>query len=127
MRLPPERRLDLLALVGSREPLEGLLASLDEMGFGIDLATDPATARRAFFQSGGHQVLILGPDVAPGLAWRVLDSLRGVDPELPVVAYGGPLSRRPLPFGVTALSLHPSSRAGLGALLRVLKKLPERA
>jgi hypothetical protein len=127
MRLPPERRLDLLALVRSPEPLEGLLTSLEGMGFRIDQAEDPRSARLAFFQSGGHQILLLAPDVPPGIARQVMESLRQLDPDLPVIAYGDCLTRKPLPAGVTALSLHPSSRAGLGSLLRVLKKLPERA
>ncbi len=127
MRLPPERRLDLLALVRSPEPLEGLLTSLEGMGFRIDQAEDPKSARLAFFQSGGHQILLLAPDVPPGIARQVLESLRQLDPDLPVIAYGDCLTRKPLPTGVTALSLHPSSRAGLGALLRVMKRLPERA
>ena len=127
IRLPPERRLDLLALVNSPEPLKGLLTSLEEMGFRIDLAEDPQSARLAFFQSGGHQILLLAPDVPPGIARQVLGSLQNLDPDLPVIAYGDCLTRKPLPPGVTALKFHPSSRAGLGALLRVMKKLPERA
>ncbi len=127
MRLPPERRLDLLALVSSPEPLKGLLTSLEEMGFRIDLAEDAQSARLAFFQSGGHQILLLAPDVPPGIARQVLGSLQNLDPDLPVIAYGDCLTRKPLPPGVTALRFHPSSRAGLGALLRVMKKLPERA
>ena len=127
MRLPPDRTFDLLALVGSPEPLAGLLASLERMGFRVDLARDPGAARVAFFQSGGHELLVLAPDVAPGLARRVLNSLRQVDPDLPVITYGDPLSRELRPRGVTALHLHPSSRAGLGAFLRVVGKLPERS
>lgn len=127
MRLPPERRLDLLALVSSPKPLKGLLTSLEEMGLRIDLAEDPQSARLAFFQSGGHQILLLAPDVPPGIARQVLGSLQNLDPDLPVIAYGDCLTRKPLPPGVTALKFHPSSRAGLGALLRIMKKLPERA
>ena len=126
MRLPPNRHLDLLALVGSPEPLAGLLATLQRMGFGVDLARELRAAQSTFFQSGGHELLVLAPDVAPGLARQVLDSLRQVDPDLAVITYGSALSRNLLPLGVTSLTLHPSSRAGLGAFLSVVRKLPER-
>ena len=66
------------------EPLEGLLTSLEGMGFRIDQAEDPKSARLAFFQSGGHQILLLAPDVPPGIARQVLESLRQLDPDLPI-------------------------------------------
>ncbi len=97
------------------------------MGFGIDQAADPDAARLAFFQCGGHEALVLAPDVAPGVGRRVLDNLRHMDPNLPVIVYGTPLSREPHLKGVTFMNLHPSSRAGKGAFLRVLRGLPERS
>ncbi len=71
MRLPPERRLDLLALVSSPEPLKGLLTSLEEMGFRIDLAEDPQSARLAFFQSGVGEGRLTLDDIGAGeQTWR---------------------------------------------------------
>lgn len=126
MRLPPDRHVDLLALIRDEEPLDSLLRELGTLGFGIDRAADPSTARLAFFQCGGHEVLVLAPDVAPGVGRSVLATLRYMDPDLPVIVYGKPLPREQQLPGVTFLNLHPSSRAGKGAFLRVLRDLPER-
>lgn len=127
MRLPPDRRLDVLALCKNRRILAGLLQQLRRAGFGVDLAGDVGEARAAFFGAGGHHCLLIAPDVAPGLAVQILQTLRAVDPELPLASFGprfdvGKASLR------TALlaAFHPSSRAGIGAFLRFLRELPER-
>lgn len=115
------RTLEILALLGDPRPMQALLASLREQDIHVDTATSLADARSAFFGSGGHDCLVLGPDVGPGLASRVMRSLRAVDPELPAATFG-PGDRGDDARSRTAVlaGFHPGSRAGTGALLRFL-------
>jgi hypothetical protein len=126
LRLPPERRLDVLAVLGDQRPMQALLGRLTEAGFGVDVARDLASARTVFFGAGGHHFVLVGPDVAPGLAGAIVQSLREVDPELPAITFGPALERRSARSRTTAVGFHPGSRAGVGALLRFLQTLPER-
>jgi len=126
LRLPPERRVDVLAVLGDRRPMRGLLGHLEQAGFSIDVARDLAGARSMFFGSGGHHFVLVGPDVAPGLASAIVGSLREVDPELPLLSFLPGLERGRKSTRTTAVGFHPGSRAGKGALLRFLQELPER-
>lgn len=127
VRLPPERRLDVLALLGPRQGMATLLRRLRSAGISVDTATDLAEARQAFFGTGGHHCLLVGPDVPPGLAGSVLTSLRGVDPELPAAVFGTGVARAGARSRTAILAgFHPGSRAGVGAVLRFLRELPER-
>jgi hypothetical protein len=125
LRLPPERRFDLLAVLADERPMQALLRQLRESGFGIDVASDLAAARQVFFSAGGHHGVLIGPDVAPGIAGAVVVSLREVDPALPAVTFGPALGADAPRSRTAQLVFHPSSRAGLGALLRFLRELPE--
>ena len=127
VRLPPERRLDVLALLGPRQGMTALLRRLRAAGIGVDTAEDLAGARRAFFGTGGHHCLLVGPDVAPGVAGSVLTSLRGVDPDLPAAVFGAGITRNGARSKTAILTgFHPGSRAGVGAVLRFLRELPDR-
>jgi hypothetical protein len=126
LRLPPERRLDLLAVLGDERPMQTLLLQLRAHGFGVDVARDLATARSLFFGAGGHHCLVVGPDVPPGIAGAIVESLRDVDAELPAVTFGPALARVAANSRTTAVGFHPGSRAGAVALLRFLRGLPER-
>ena len=106
--------------------MQSLLSQLEDHGFAIDIARDLAAAQRAFFGSGGHHCIVVGPDVAPGLAGAVVDSLREVDPELAALTYGPELVRDDAKSRTTAVGFHPGSRAGAVALIRFLRGLPER-
>ncbi len=118
--------MDLLALLGDEQPMQALIAGLRTAGFQIDTAVDLAGARRMFLQSGGHHCLMIGPDVADATARSVLGSLREVDPELPAVTFGRPVPGICAPSRTSRLNFHPASRAGIGALLRFLRSMPER-
>jgi hypothetical protein len=124
--LPPDRRIDLLAVVGDARPMQALLDALMGQGFAVDVARDLATARTAFFGSGGHHCVVFGPDVSPGTAGAIARSLREVDPELPAVSFGPAIDEAGRESRTESLRLHPGSRAGQGALLRFLRELPER-
>jgi hypothetical protein len=127
LRLPPDRRLDVLAIQRQAGAMRQLLAQLEKAGFGVTVATGLAAARAAFFGAGGVHCLVLGPDVSPGLAEQVVQSLRSVDPDLPAASFGPALRRKDAPTRTaTFADFHPGSRAGAGALLRFLRALPER-
>jgi hypothetical protein len=126
LRLPPERRLDLLAVLADDRPMQTLLGQLRAHGFGVDIARDLGSARSLFFGSGGHHCLVVGPDVAPGLAGAIVESLREVDPELPMLTFATAPGRTVANSRTTAVGFHPGSRAGAVALLRFLRGLPER-
>lgn len=125
--MPPDRRLDVLALCRNRRVLHGMLEQLRQGGFGVDVARTVAEARTAFFGAGGHHCLVVAPDVAPGIAGQVVHTLRAVDRDLPTATFGPRLDSGRTPSRMAMLSaFHPSSRAGVGALLRFLRELPER-
>ncbi len=106
--------------------MQALLGQLVETGFGVDVAHDLQAARTMFFGAGGHHFVLVGPDVAPGLAGAIVHSLREVDPELPAITFGPALERIATPSRTTSVGFHPGSRAGKGALLAFLRGLPER-
>ncbi len=113
---------ELLGFCARLESLAPLCEALGELGMTVDTATDLAELRCAFFRRGGHDVLILAPDLPPHLAKTAAESLLGIDQDLRVVAFGNELGRVELPVQVTRLSAHhPSTPAGLGALLRSLR------
>lgn len=124
---PTDRHLDVLTLLGDPLPMQALLRQLHEAGFTVDVARGLAEARQLFFGAGGHDCLVVGPDVRPALASRVLQSLRTVDPELPTATFGPDLRRAEAPTRTAMLAgFHPGSRAGAGALLRFLRGLRHR-
>lgn len=124
---PTDRHLDVLTLLGDPLPMQALLQQLHEAGFGVDVAKGLAEARQLFFGAGGHDCLVVGPDVRPALASQVLQSLRTVDPELPTATFGPDLRRAEAPTRTAMLAgFHPGSRAGAGALLRFLRGLRRR-
>lgn len=101
--------------------MQVLLQHLHSLGMEVDVANDLAAARTLFFGAGGHDCLVVAPDVQPGLARRVLHSLRTVDPLLASATFGPELDCAGAPARSARLAgYHPSSRAGTGALLRFL-------
>ena len=115
--------LGVLALLGNPQPMHALLNLLREQGLQVDTVDGLAKARTSFFGAGGHDCLIIGPDVKPGVAIRVANSLRAVAPELAMATFGPELSNRSVMRTAHLGSLHPSSRAGQGALMRFLNSL----
>jgi hypothetical protein len=117
-----DRQPGVLLLAGDAAPLAPLLQHLRRLGMQVDVAADVASARALFFSTGGHDCLVVGPDVQPGVAARVARSLRSVDPELPMATFGPQLGAagRPARHAVLA-GFHPGSRAGAGALVRFLR------
>ena len=127
--MPPsdDRPLGVLALLDDPAPMQTLVSQLRSQGFLVDVAHDLAGARCLFFGAGGHDCLVVGPDVRPSVADRVLRALRSVDPDLPTATFGPALQLAKSPLRDAMLAaFHPGSRAGSGALLRFLRKLTPR-
>ncbi len=115
------RPSEVLAFTSDPRSLTQLESELQVAGWNIDVVADLAEVRSCFFHSGGHRVLILGPGLTPKQATTAANSLRGIDPDLTVIAFGAQVGRPVLPTGTTLLTaFHPASRAGIGAILRVL-------
>lgn len=124
MPSPSERPLGVLTLLADPAPLQPLLLQLRSHGIQVDTATDLGHARALFFGAGGHDCLVIAHDVRPGLAARVLRSLRSVDPTLPTATFGPRVAGERAPSRTARLaSFHPGSRAAAGALLRFLRSL----
>lgn len=104
--------------------MQPLLQHLRQLGMHVDVARDVADARTLFFGAGGHDCLVIGPDVRPGLASQVLQALRGVDPQLALATFGPSLGAQAMPARCAVLAaFHPGSRAGTGALVRFLRAM----
>ena len=121
---PDSESTDILVVARSSSSVGRLLADLRQRELRVDVAADLIDARRAFLAGGGHRLLVLAPDLAPGAARSVFDSLRAVDPALEVVAFGRDILREHRdPRLARAHSLHPDSRAGIGVVLKALRRL----
>ena len=119
-----ERILGLLLLQADPVPMRALVAHLVELGMQVDTVVDLEAARASFFGSGGHDCLVVAPDVRPSLAHKVVHSLRAVDPRLATATFGPELAKgRAVSRTARLGGLHPSSRAGQGALVRFLRNL----
>lgn len=118
-----ERNYGVLLLMGDPKPMGALLATLRDEGVQVDTASDLAAARATFFGAGGHDCLVVGPDVRPGLAQKVASSLGTIDPSLAMVTFGPELQDARTSRTARLGGFHPGSRAGQGALLRFLRTL----
>ena len=125
MTLPEkdQRRLGVLALLADPKPMHALLELLRQEGLHVDSVSDLHAARTSFFGSGGHDCLVIAPDVKPGIAAKVAVSLGQIDPGLAIATFGPELSDRSVVRTAKLGAFHPSSRVGQGALLRFLRTL----
>jgi len=103
--------------------MQSLLSALRSEGLSVDSVQDLSAARASFFSSGGHDCLVIGPDVRPALVQQVIRALGDIDPELAVATFGPDVNGRPAIRTARLRGFHPSSRAGQGALLRFLRSL----
>jgi hypothetical protein len=117
--------VELLVFAADADGAAELVSMLSSEGFRADLATGIATARGLFLERGGHALLVVAQGVGPGRAAQVIEALRAVDQDLPVVIFGADEQRGGDPPHVHRIrSFHPASRAGIGALRQVLCSLP---
>lgn len=116
--------VEVLVIARDERTVNTLCTALEQHGVAVDLACSAEQARALFLDRGGHQLLVIGPDVGQGMAWQVLRSLRSADPQLLAAAFGTESFRGNPPDGFTRIpDFHPSSRAGIGALLKILSRL----
>jgi hypothetical protein len=119
--LPRDHLPELLVLCREPATLGPLFDVLCRNGVTCETAPSLDALREAFLARGGHDALLLAPDVERSQARRAAHALRAVDPGLLVVAFGRDLQRADLPEAAVCLAgLHPTSRAGIGAVLRLL-------
>jgi hypothetical protein len=121
---PSPRSPEVLALGGQSGAIERLAEALRNLGVRTEVTRSLAGLRDAFFRCGGHDVLLLGPDLPAHLARAAARSLAEIAPGLRIVAFGEALQRGDVAGPIVRLQgIHPTSRAGVGAVLRVLREL----
>ena len=115
---------DVLTLSSRTATLSALVRALIDAGATVDSAMGLDEARSMFLERGGHGLLVLGPDLPPGLAAQAAASLRGLDPELSIIVFGRELLRDQPRRRITRIrELHPTSRAGIGGVLKAVRAL----
>jgi hypothetical protein len=120
--VPPgsQRRIDVLALSRDATAVEPFAAAMERERMQVDAACTVADALRWFLARGGHELLVILPGTPVAVARGAIQKLREVQTGLVVVAFGrdwGELPRRT----IRLRDYHPASRAGVFALLRVLR------
>ncbi len=117
---------ELLVYAKDRPSAERLASMLEDTGHAVDIATDQSMALNLFYQRGGHAMLLITPSVGSGEAKRLLHSIRAVDPAIEAVVFGDTTLR-----SVETSKLHrirtlfPGSRAGIGAVQKILCNRPD--
>lgn len=112
----------VLSADGGAKALTNLLAELQQHQIYADAVGSIESAREAFLAAGGHGLVVVAPDVVPGVARRVVDSLRAIDPHLAVLIFGrGQLRHLKDARTTRADGFHPTSRAGVGAVLKAVR------
>lgn len=124
--LPQPLQPAVLVVLGQTTGMDGLRSTLEGLGHGFDVTRSRGEALARFFATGGHDALLLAPDVAPGMAWALAAAIVDMDPDIPVVAFGTQLARSPnrLPQATMVTDHHPDSRAGEAAVLHALGVTP---
>lgn len=122
MAEPAGRPPELLAVAGTPATVAPLAEMFAQAGVQVDVCTGLLETLRCFMARGGHDALIVAPDTPPGFAAQVTTRLRAVHADLLVIVYGRDLLRDAA--GVHRLAdLHPAARAGMFAVMRLLRQL----
>jgi hypothetical protein len=112
-------RPEVLALGVHRGTLAALVRAAHGAGAVAFSAHDVAGARARFLLRGSLDVLVIAPDTTPHVAETVSRTIWAIDPGVDIVVFGRELLREQTHANVHRLAdLHPTSRAGLGALRR---------
>lgn len=112
---------ELLVYTRDRLDVARMVSALEDAGHTVDVATDLKSGQGLFLERGGHAMLVITPSVSPGNAKRLLECLRAVDPRIAVVVFGEAVLRSEGPGSVHRIrTFFPGSRAGIGALQRLL-------
>ena len=114
-------RPEVLAVGSHRRTLAALLRAVHAGGARAFAASDVDRARAHFLARGHLDLLVIAPDTPPQVADDVARAVWAVNPEVEVVVFGRVLLRGAALAHVHRIAeLHPTSRAGLGALRRHL-------
>lgn len=118
---PTSTRPEVLALGTHRGTLAALLRATRAAGARAYAAVDVDGARSHFLARGRLDLLVIAPDATPAAAAAVAEAIWAVNPEVEIVVFGRELLRRTTLAHLHRIAdLHPTSRAGLGALCRHL-------
>jgi hypothetical protein len=120
MSEPEALRADVIALTGTMGRLDSLLRGLARRGVGVDRVDGLADLLACFERAGGHDALILAPDLPQMLVGRAVASLSAIANDLLVVSFAHPLPQVPRSRLVSLHALHPASPLAVGAVLRAL-------
>ena len=82
MLLPPPRPRDVLIVARDAESVSGCVERLHEEGHVVDVVRDRAQALDAFFQAGGHRLVLLAPDLGADEAETIWNELRAIHDDL---------------------------------------------
>ena len=119
-----EHRVEILVFAGEATGAAPLVEGLEAQGYGVDLVTSVQQAQGIFLERGGHALLVVSPDVGTGQALQVIEKLRSVDDGLPIILFGDDVLRDTKLLNVHRIrSFHPGSRAGIGAIQKVICNL----
>lgn len=112
--------VEILVICRDAGSVRSLVQGLSAHAHRIDVVGDLATAGNEFLARGGHDLLLIAPDLAPGRALAAVQRLREIDPDLPVLVFGEePLRGQEIGHLHRIASFHPGSRAGLGAVQKL--------
>ena len=116
-----DRLVDVLVLATGAPSVEVLERGLVDQGYIVDVVSTLEEAQQEFLARGGHRLLVVTPEANPALVQRVIENLRGVDPDLPIVLFGDDTMRGSSLSNLHRIrSFHPGSRAGIGAVQKVI-------
>ncbi len=111
-------RGEVLLLERSAAVVAPLAVALRCRGLLVDEVTDLFAARAAFMARGGHDALVVAPDVPVAIAREVAAALREVDPRVEIVVFGehglGMVGER------RVRGLHPAAPVACGAVVKAL-------
>lgn len=117
--------LEILTIQSRSADWPQLAAELEQRRCTVDTVESFAEACEMFFVRGGHDLVVVGPDVPPSIARDCVRGLHTVDPNLPFIVFGD-LALRGISVDGQLHRLrdfHPASRAGVVAVWRIATTL----
>jgi hypothetical protein len=120
MRDSPTGRGEVLVLEARSAVLAPLVRALRRRGLEVERVDGLAALRAAFARAGGHDALVIAPDVPLTLAREAIATLRAVDPRLVVVTFDGGDGAAVPESDLHLAGLHPAAPVACGAIVRAM-------